>query len=268
MGQLAAPCNDKQTFMTSWQTLKQELDLWHQTGQSVELWWRDDDADHPGAALRRLVKLSTDYTVPLGLAISPALTQPALTDFVAEHHCTVLQHGSAHVNHAPAGQKKCELGDHRSIETIVQELEAGRVRMRERFDDDFLPVMVPPWNRIASKILTRLNAMGFIGISVYTPRHYAIEHGLHCCNTHVDIVNWRAQEAFVGTETALGLLLSHLMTKRSQRADPNEPTGLLTHHQRHDEQSWQFMDELLARTCDHPAVRWLAPTKLFGSRPP
>lgn len=252
--------------MTSWQALGQELDFWHQTDRPVELWWRDDDADRPGAALRRLIKLSTDYAVPLGLAVSPALVQPALPDFVTEHNCAVLQHGYAHVNHAPTGQKKCELGDHRPTQTIAKELEAGAVRLREWFGDAFLPVMVPPWNRIADKIIAHLSSLGFIGLSVYAPRHYSIEYGLHRCNTHVDIINWRAQDAFIGTEAALQLLTNHLNMKRLKLVDPNESTGLLTHHQRHDEKSWQFIDELLARTCSHPAVHWLPPTKLFGRR--
>ena len=99
--------------MTSWQELKQELDMWRQSSQIAQLWWRDDDADQPGDDLQRLIKLSSHYAVPVGLAASPALIKPALVDFVAEHNCVVLQHGYAHVNHAPADQKKCELGDHR-----------------------------------------------------------------------------------------------------------------------------------------------------------
>ena len=250
--------------MTSWQELNQELDCWQQCGQVAQLWWRDDDADQPGEDLQRLIKLSNDHAVSVGLSVSPALIQPALTDFVAGHNCIVLQHGYAHMNHAPADQKKCELGDHRPIGNIVDELEIGFAQMREMFGDKFIPIMVPPWNRIADKIIARLNSIGFIGISAYTPRHYSIGYGLRWCNTHVDIVNWRAQDEFVGTESALRLLLSHLTEKRSNRVDRYEPTGLLTHHQRHDEKSWRFIEELLARTCSHPAVQWLSPSQLFG----
>jgi hypothetical protein len=36
----------------------------------------------------------------------------------------------------------------------------------------------------------------------------------------------------------------------SGRADPDEPTGLLIHHQRHDAECWNFLDQLLSRTTE------------------
>ncbi len=251
--------------MINWRTLMQELDHWHCSGQLVKLWWRDDDADQPGDNLRHLLRLSSDYAVPLGLSVSPALFLPDLPEFVAQHDCTILQHGYAHLNHAPAGQKKCELGNHRPANVITDELKMGAARMHETFSRQFIPVMVPPWNRIADKVVAQLNMLGFTGISTYTARHSASEQGLLRCNTHVDIINWRAGGAFVGTESALALLTHHLTMKRANRADPDEPTGLLTHHQRHDQSMWQFLDDLLDKTCGHPAVRWLAPAKLFAA---
>ena len=252
--------------MSDWQTLTGELDRWRRENRLVRLWWRDDDADKADDNLHHLLHLSADHAVPLGLAVSPALFTAELSAAVAQHGCTVLQHGYAHVNHAPSGQKKSELGEHRPVATMVQELTIGAARMREGFNGRFLPVMVPPWNRIAEKVRAQLNLTGFTGISTYSPRHYAIEYGLYCCNTHVDIVNWRAGDVFVGTESALSLLLHHLTMKRTYRADPNEPTGLLTHHQRHDQNSWRFINDLLAATRDHPAVCWLDPADLFGKR--
>ena len=140
--------------------------------------------------------------------------------------------------------------------------------MREWFDADFIPVMVPPWNRISDNVTAQLSALGFIGVSVDNPRHYAIEYGLRRCNTHVDIVAWRNQEAFIGTEVALELLIRHLKMKRTSRADCSEPTGLLTHHQRHDQASWLFINELLTHTRGHPAARWLSPALIFGQGTP
>lgn len=250
--------------MNGWQTLIQELDYCYLSGRVVNLWWRDDDADHPSANLEHLVRLSSSYGVPLGLAISPALVQPALPDFIATHNCTVLQHGYAHVNHAPSGEKKCELGEHRPIPVIMRELKDGSAQMRKWFGERYLPVMVPPWNRIADAVAEQLSAAGFTGLSTYTPRGYSFEHGLRRCNTHVDIVNWKAQDAFIGTEAAVALLLDHLTKKRMLMVDTNEATGLLTHHQRHDAQAWQFINELMDHTCTHPAVCWLSPAKLFS----
>jgi len=36
----------------------------------------------------------------------------------------------------------------------------------------------------------------------------------------------------------------------SGRADPDEPTGMLTHHQRHDVGCWDFLNQLLSRTLE------------------
>jgi len=37
-----------------------------------------------------------------------------------------------------------------------------------------------------------------------------------------------------------------------------EPTGLLTHHLKHDGTAEDFLRELLDRLCRHAVVRWLA----------
>lgn len=251
--------------MSGWNELDRELDAWRQNGCRAELWWRDDDAERPGDALYRLLRLSKAYDVPLGIAVSPALADPALGRAVGtEFECIVLQHGYAHVNHAPMRQKKSELGDHRPLDVVGSELIDGLDRMQQLFGDHFLPVMVPPWNRAADTVVAELSKLGFTGISEYLLRTHALDHGLVRCNTHVDIINWRNNETFVGIESALELLLTHLRKKRDGLIDPGEPTGLLTHHLRHDEQSWDFIDQLLARTTAHPGVTWLNHRDIFA----
>ncbi len=47
--------------------------------------------------------------------------------------------------------------------------------------------------------------------------------------------------------------------------DPDEPTGLLTHHLEHDEPCWAFIDRLLEETRGHPAVRWLSAEEIFAA---
>ena len=252
--------------MSDWNELDRELDAWRRTGRRAELWWRDDDAERTGDALRRLLRLSVTHAVPVGIAVSPALADSTLGQAVGtEFDCIVLQHGYAHINHAPTDQKKCELGKHRPLEVMESELVDGLDRLLQLFGDHFLPVIVPPWNRIADTLVTELSNLGFTGISEYLPRSNERDHGLIRCNTHADIVNWRNNEAFVGTETALGLLLTHLRQKRDGLADPGEPTGLLTHHLRHDEQGWDFIDQLLARTTAHTGATWLDHRDIFAA---
>lgn len=249
----------------SWDALREELDLWQRRRRRVELWWRDDDAEQPSAALHRLACIASDHGAPLALAVSPALATEALGRMVAdEPGCIVLQHGYRHVNHAPPDRKKCEFGDDRPMADMLEELRMGLERMLALFDGRFLPVMVPPWNRMSPAVLAELNAVGFNGISGYLARVHAVDCGLRRCNTHVDIIDWRGGRRFVGTVSAIDLLVRHLAAKRGGQADPGEPTGLLTHHLCHDTACWTFVEDLLRVTQEHPAARWLAPRDIFG----
>ena len=251
----------------SWNILGREFDNWWEQDRIVDLWWRDDDAERPGRALERLISLSTLHSVPVTIAVSPVLAVPTLGSAVAgEFGCAVLQHGYAHLNHAPAGQKKTELGDHRPPSIIESELHRGREHMERLFGKHFLPVMVPPWNRIGDAVLARLSEIGFTGVSGYQARSSSPDLGLVRCNTHVDIVDWRQQERFVGTQSAIQLLIDHLAARRTGQADPMETTGMLTHHLRHDEDAWHFIDQLLAFTNNHPVVKWRSAAEIFNSR--
>jgi hypothetical protein len=46
--------------------------------------------------------------------------------------------------------------------------------------------------------------------------------------------------------------------------DGAEPTGLLTHHLKHDDATDDFLGALLDRLCRHDAVRWLALGNAFA----
>ena len=242
--------------MTGWIALSRELDNWQQQNRTVQLWWRDDDADRAGDAVRRMMQISQAFDVPVAIAVSPAIVSSSLAHLVEkEFRCAVLQHGYAHINHAPVDQKKCELGDHRQIDVVLEELSEGRTQMQKLFGEHFLPVMVPPWNRVSDTVLATLSDIGFTGISGYTPRSYAVDHNLLRCNTHVD--------KFIGVSPAVQLLVAHLESKRLGQADADEASGLLTHHLRHDEASWEFIDRFLTFTTNHPAVEWVSARTLF-----
>jgi hypothetical protein len=54
----------------------------------------------------------------------------------------------------------------------------------------------------------------------------------------------------------LDQITTHLAARRDGRADPAEPTGLLTHHRDLPPAAWAFLGELLGRLLAHPAVRF------------
>ena len=134
--------------LTGWPELAAALDAIAGDGKAIRVWWRDDDAgrDHPN--LERLLALALRHGLPVALAVVPLwLEAAAQARIAASAHASVLQHGFAHRNHAPAGRKSCELGG-RAIDAILAELAQGRATLVEAFGASFLAVLVPPWNRI------------------------------------------------------------------------------------------------------------------------
>lgn len=240
--------------------LDDELARWADRGREATLWWRDDDAVAMTPALAPLLELARAHEVPVALAVVPAALEGSLVAAVAAApQCTVVQHGCAHRNHAPAGTKSRELGSDRPSATVVAELGSGRDRLRTAFGPRFEPVLVPPWNRIDPRVVAELPALGFRGLSTFGPRACReAAPGLACCNAHADPIAWHDGRRFVGAARALGAVLEHLARRREGAVDPDEPTGLLTHHLVFDVEAWRFVGALLARTRRHPAVRWLS----------
>ncbi|MDX1434056.1 MAG: polysaccharide deacetylase family protein [Gammaproteobacteria bacterium] len=247
---------------SAWTALERELDAWGRAGRAATLWWRDDDASAPSPALGRLLDLAARHDKSLAVAVVPARAVPALGELLASvpgHR--VLQHGYAHANHAPPGERAVELGGTRERAALLADLAAGYARLGELFAAQLLPVMVPPWNRLSATLLEPLAALGYRTLSAFAARaEPESAPGLRQINCHVDIIDWRGSRGFRGEARVLEQLCAHLRARRLGEADAEEPTGLLTHHLDHDDACWDFLDRLLARTHAHPAARWLDAT--------
>jgi hypothetical protein len=253
----------------AWQGLEHELDAWAAAGRRAGIWWRDDDAGAPCPALERLLALAAASRAPLALAAIPARAEPALAELLdrSAADAVVLQHGYAHSNHAAAGAKKCELVGPAVRPAILGELRQGRGRLHSIFGSRFRPVLVPPWNRIDAELTRQLPALGFAGLSTYKARAAAVPAaGLRQVNCHLDILQWRPQRCFLGAPAALALLTGHLAARRQGDADPDEPSGILSHHQVHDAAAWDFLAALLDRLARHPAVRLLSAAEIFAGK--
>jgi hypothetical protein len=246
--------------MTGWRELEVALDAIARDGKAIRLWWRDDDAGRGDPRLERLLELAERRALPLALAVVPVwLDADAQARIAASPYASVLQHGFAHCNHAPAGEKSCELGG-RAIATIEAELRHGREMLVDAFGAPFLAVLVPPWNRLDGRLIGRLAACGFCGLSTYGRRHApAAAAGLLQVNTHLDPIDWRGDRLFVGEVAALERLVALL--------DPDEPIGLLSHHLAMDEPGWRFLDRLLGLLAAHPGAVLCSAADLFAERP-
>jgi hypothetical protein len=257
----------------AWSALARELDVWAASGRRATLWWRDDDAVAPSPALDRLIDIAAQHRIPLALAVIPVPATPALAARLsaAGSDVAVLQHGFAHRSHAGAGEKKAELGAQRPSGIVLDELDRGGGLLRALFAGTgvaTLPVLVPPWNRIAPSVVAGLCHAGFTGLSTYNPRPgREAAPGVLLVNTHADIVDWRGTRGFVGEATALGLITGHLSARREGRADADEPTGVMTHHLVHDDACWLFLTALAARLAAHPGAVWLDAPTIFNMRP-
>ena len=245
-----------------WAALAAELDLWAAAGQAATLWWRDDDAAEVTPALGRLLGLGAEFGVPLALAVVPGRLAADLPARLAGDGVAVLQHGWRHVNHAGRGAGACELGDHRPLAEVGRDLGAGHRRLADAFGGRFLPVLVPPWNRISGPVQATLPALGFIGLSTFGPREPPTP-GIVQVNAHCDPIKWKQGARFAGTARTLDDLAGHLAARRQGIVDPSEPTGLVTHHPDLDQQAWDFVAEVLRRTQAHPAARWLSAAAAF-----
>jgi len=226
----------------------------------VTFWWRDDDAgrDHP--RLAALLDLADARAVPVALAVVPAWLEDACAERVrGSPSATVLQHGVAHADHAARPAKKIELGGTADRLLLRRGLERGRGRLGAAFAERLLPVLVPPWNRIAPDVVPTLTDLGFSGLSAFGRRGSAwAVPGLRQVNTHLDLVAWREGSRPLtlaeSTERLAGLV----------RACPGEPIGILSHHLAMGSPALATLDRLLALVQNHPRGRFAAAAALFG----
>lgn len=229
------------------------------------MWWRDDDATQPGDALDRLLSLG-DGAAPLTLAVIPKQAEAELAERVSRTlHVTAVQHGWRHRNHSPEGERCVEFGAFRSIDDMVEELGLGKARLKSLFGTRFMPVFVPPWNRITVELAPFFPGLGMVGLSTIGTRKPVFNWPVRFVNTHVDPILWRDGRRFVGEDKALAELVDHLAARRQGALDKDEPTGLLTHHLVHDEDIWRFLAQLFDVTLRHPAARWLSTADVFAS---
>lgn len=244
-----------------WRTLADELRAWRDGRVAPELWWRDDDAASPSAALLQLLNLEKTSGVPLALAVIPELAQGEA--IAGARH--VIMHGCDHRNRAAAGEKKTEFPAEESDTDAVARLALARTRLAALAGERFIPVLAPPWNRLRESLVERLPEAAIRGLSRYGARSRS-GGAVREVNTHVDIIAWRGARGFVGEEAALALLVRHLAARRRGSVDAAEPTGILTHHAEHDSGAWRFLERLFDETRRHGAG-WADPRELFASTP-
>ena len=251
--------------MANWTDLIAELKRWAAAGRQPDLWWRDDDAVATGPRLRQLAELSRKSDIPLSLAVIPGEAEDTLAEALTDlPGASMLVHGLIHRNRAPATEKKAEFGPHRPVYEMLGDAAIAWENLQARFPGLALPIFVPPWNRIDADLVTRLPLARLRGLSRFGPRanaHPAPD--LLECNCHLDLIDWRAGRGFIGESEALDRLIMHLRGRRTGTADPDESSGVLSHHKVMDQRAWDFLAELFARTRECDGAHWLTIDEVF-----
>jgi peptidoglycan/xylan/chitin deacetylase (PgdA/CDA1 family) len=244
---------------SAWQPLLKKLARWSRAGRMARFWLRDDDAVEPSAALDRLLGLTGKFAVPATLAIIPAFTGEALASRLAEAPgVTVAVHGWSHRNYSPEGEKKQELGKHRPIDVVLNDLENGLSRIDHLHGRRAIPMLVPPWNRIDASLTPHLAGLGFTALSVFGPARPA---AIPMINSNVDLMDWH------GTRGCRdhAALIDEIIDQLDRGFHGGDPVGVLTHHLVHDEGAWVFLERLFEITARHEACRWQSASELIAA---
>lgn len=268
----------------AWRRLDTELAAWADAGKTATLWWRDDDAGGCNDETSRLIDLHAEFAIPLTLAVVPCQATRSLAEAIAPYPSIApIVHGYAHRNHAPLNAKQAEFGAHRPLAIMQAELGQALDILRQLFDTRLRSVLAPPWNRIAPGLTPLLPELGYCGLSAFQP---ALQRnpapGLAQTNCHVDLIYWRRKIIPRNEPDVLNDLIAHLAARRRRAAgqpvrdvtlsgrlvpenlDPDEPTGILTHHLAHTPQAWELLRHVFCRLSQPGCpARWLACGEVF-----
>lgn len=255
---------DAEYLSNPWAYLTEELRNWEKEGVIADFWWRDDDAIKDGPQLQKL--LAHTKSTPITLAVIPDVIEDSLPIALKDiSSISIAQHGYAHKNHAPADEKKAEFRDHRPMDVIEKELLTGFTTLKQTFAHKFEPMFVPPWNRIGDQTKDVLENIGLDFLSTFTAR--APLAGPTILNTHIDPVNWKEGRVFLGEAASLAQVIVHLRSKRLvwDNVDIIEPSGFLTHHAIHDQETWEFIAKFDTYIHDQPYAEWLSLSDYISS---
>jgi hypothetical protein len=224
---------------------------------TLRLWLRDDDAGPWTAPLAAWLDRLSGLGLPAALAVVPVWLEDRTAEAIAARPgLRVLQHGIAHADHAAPGAKKIELGGTADRDALREGLRHGTERLRLAFADRFLPVLVPPWNRIDPDVEAMLPEFGYAAVSTFHTRQAPAVPGLARIDTHIDVVDWRLRR--LRPVAALDAELERLAATLAEG-----PIGILGHHALLDDDARAAFGDWLGSLARRHRVEWLAPDDLF-----
>jgi uncharacterized protein DUF2334 len=229
--------------------LRQALDG---ASRPVECFFRDDDVGRRGDRLRDLLDLFAELALPLDLAVIPAeLDPPAARELLdrierADGRLGLHQHGYAHVNHEPSGERKCEFGPSRRRDDQLRDIAAGRERLDALLGPAVEPIFTPPWNRCTTATGSCLVELGFELLSREARAAPLDAPGLRELPVNVD---WLKRRDGVRLRPGAVAALAAAAVERGG------PVGVMLHHAEMDAAELETAAELLGLLAEHERTR-------------
>jgi peptidoglycan/xylan/chitin deacetylase (PgdA/CDA1 family) len=218
----------------------------------VACFFRDDDVGRRHDRLRHLLDLFAKLDLPLDLAVIPAaLDAPAARELrgrvdASDARLGLHQHGYAHLNHEPSGQRKCEFGPARSHDTQRRDIAGGRDRLAALLGSVVEPIFTPPWNRCTATTAGCLVELGFETLSREASAAPLGAPGLRELPVGVD---WFKRRHGVRLPRRA---IAEIAAAAVERGGP---VGVMFHHAEMDRSELETAAELLTVLAEHERTR-------------
>jgi hypothetical protein len=218
----------------------------------VPCFFRDDDVGWRDDRLRDLLDLFREMALPIDLAAIPAALDPPAARELGRRiersggRLGVHQHGYAHANHEPSGERKCEFGPGRSRDAQLRDITAGRSRLELLLGPAVDPIFTPPWNRCTRVTASCLAELGFEVLSREARAEPLDVPGLRELPVGVDWLK-RSGGARLPPEAIADLAATAV--------ERGGPVGVMFHHAEMDGSELEAAAQLLAVLAEHDGAR-------------
>jgi len=134
---------------------------------------RNDDVSTFSEPLRKFVNFMLIHKIPIIYGVIPARLEKETAVLLREAKeknpglLDIVQHGYAHDNYAPFGEKKYEFGEGRSYDRQLHDITEGMKIMHRWFGDLVTPGFIPPYHADDPNTIDAIEALG---IPLYSAR--------------------------------------------------------------------------------------------------
>lgn len=206
---------------------------------------RNDDFGWEEPRFLRLYELCAQAAFTLSAAAIPEECRDLDSwQFEDAKYLELTLHGYAHRNHQLEG-KKGEFMDARPLETALTELSIGHKFLQERYPDLYVPVFIPPWNRVSDEIVEKLSSVGCKALSRFGANR--INQKFPEFNAQIDL-HTRKDGGYASVE---GVLADMENAWEAQAEGEPRFVGLMLHHGKMQDADYSFLAKLFEAFKGH-----------------